>query len=115
MRKPEIVIVESPYAGETAEDVTRNERYVRAIMRALLLDGLVPFASHALFTLPGVLNDRDARERALGIQAGFRMRHVASRTLVYTDLGVSRGMELGVQHAQEIDQPVEFRTLEGWA
>jgi len=110
-----IVVVESPYAGETVEDVAGNERYVRAIMRALLLEGLVPFASHALYTLPGVLDDCNSRERGIGILAGFRMRHVASRTIAYTDLGISRGMEMGVEHARELGQPVKFRRLEGWS
>jgi hypothetical protein len=45
------VAVESPFAG----DLERNARYLRAILRHLLLDGYAPFASHGLYTLPGVL------------------------------------------------------------
>ena len=49
----ERVIIESPFAG----DVDRNLRYARAAMRDCLLRGESPYASHLLYTQPGVLND----------------------------------------------------------
>lgn len=105
------VIVESPYAG----DVDRNVAYARACMRDCLLRGEAPFASHLLFTQPGVLNDDVPGERTLGINAGFAWRQLARKTVVYTDLGVSRGMELGIADARERGCEVEIRTLPGWA
>lgn len=105
------VILESPYAG----DVERNLRYLRACMRDCLLRGEAPFASHALYTQPGVLDDNDPAERELGIQAGFAWRAVAIATVVYDDLGMTRGMIAGVAHAISIGHPVERRQLPGWA
>ena len=68
-----LVIIESPYAG----NVPLNLLYLRACMRDCLSRGEAPFASHALYTQPGVLDDGDPAERAHGIEAGFAWRAVA--------------------------------------
>ena len=104
------VIIESPYAG----DVALNLRYLRACMRDCLLRGEAPYASHGLYTQEGVLKDEIPAEREHGIQAGFAWRTVAEMTVVYTDLGVSHGMYLGMKHAQENGHTVELRKLDGW-
>ena len=101
------VIIESPYAG----DIETNLSYLRAAMRDCLLRGEAPFASHALYTQPGVLDDNDSNERAMGIQAGFAWRAAADMTVVYTDLGASRGMQYGIDHATNLGHPIEFRSL----
>ncbi len=105
------VIVESPYAG----DVERNVRYARAAMADCLARGEAPYASHLLYTQPGVLDDTVPEQRKLGIEAGFVWRSVAERTVVYMDLGMSKGMQAGVDHALSLGHPVEMRTLEGWS
>lgn len=105
-----IVIVESPYSG----NVDLHLAYARAAVRDCLVRGEAPFASHALYTQPGVLNDTVPAERELGITAGFAFRHAAARTVVYVDLGLSPGMAMGVAHAESIGQPVEIRHLPGW-
>ncbi len=101
------VIVESPYAG----DVERNCRYLTACLRDCLLRGEAPFASHALYTLPGVLEERLPQERALGIEAGLAWGIAAEASVVYTDLGVSPGMQVGIERAHAQGRPVIFRTL----
>jgi hypothetical protein len=101
------VVIESPYAG----DIKRNLRYLRAAMRDCLKRGESPYASHALYPQPGVLCDEDAGERDWGIQAGFAWRHAAEKTVVYTDLGTSTGMEYGIADAEKYDRPIEFRLL----
>lgn len=73
------VIIESPYAG----DIDRNLRYLRACMADCLRRGEAPFASHGLYTQPGVLDDDKPDERKLGIEAGFAWRDVAEMTVVY--------------------------------
>ena len=108
---PRRIIIESPYAGATARIQERNVRYVRACMRDSLLRGEAPFASHALYTLPGVLDDRNAFERAMGMAAGFAWRDAAAVTVVYEDYGVSDGMARGLAHARELGQTVEVRRL----
>lgn len=102
-----LVVIESPYAGDTE----KNTRYLRAAMRDCLMKGEAPFASHGLYTLPGVLSDADPHERKLGTNAGFEWATRAHRRVVYADLGVSSGMIDGIEHAESIRQPVEWRYL----
>lgn len=106
------VIIESPYAGDT----DKNLRYLRACMHDCLVRGEAPFASHGLYTQPGVLRDDVPEERQHGIDAGFAWREAADASVVYTDLGVSRGMEYGIEHATKLGHPIEYRRLDGeWA
>jgi len=105
------VILESPFAGEVEQSVA----YARACLRDCLLRGEAPVASHLLYTQPGVLRDEVPEERALGIEAGLAWGKEAEATVVYTDRGISRGMQFGIDRAHREGRPVEFRTLEGWA
>jgi len=102
-----LIAIESPYAG----DVERNLRYLRACMADCLSRGEAPYASHALYTQPGVLDDDIAEERQLGIDAGFAWAERADVRVVYTDLGISTGMAWGVRHANTISQSIEYRTI----
>lgn len=104
------VIIESPYAG----DIEGNLKYLRACMRDALMRGEAPYASHALYTQPGVLDDNDPAERQMGIQAGFEWREAAQMTVVYHDLGITPGMQKGIDHANQIGHQVEYRTLRSW-
>ena len=105
-----LVVIESPYAG----DVERNLIYARACMSDCLLRGEQPFASHLLYTQPGILSDHVPEERALGIEAGFAWGEHAKAVIVYTDLGITGGMKLGIQAAEERGAVIEYRTLDGW-
>lgn len=102
-----LVVVESPYAG----DIDRNLAYLRACLHDCLLRGEAPFASHAIYTQVGVLDDEKPDERLLGIQAGFAWGDKADATVVYTDLGISEGMKDGIKRAQDACRPVEMRRL----
>ena len=102
------VILESPYAG----DVDQNTDYARACMRDCLLRGEAPFASHLLYTQPGVLRDKNNDERQLGIEAGLAWGPVAEATVVYIDHGISAGMRQGIDRAEMEGRPVERRRLE---
>ena len=101
------VIIESPYAG----NIEKNEAYCRLCMKDCLLRGEAPFASHVLYTQPNVLNDKDPYERHLGITAGFAWRDVADLTVVYTDYGISPGMQLGIDNSKKMGIPIEFRKI----
>ena len=112
MRK---VIIESPYGG-TPKEVANNTKYARAAMRDCLLRGESPYASHLLYTQPGVLKDDVSEERKQGIEAGFAWRECAEATVVYIDFGVSHGMKLGIAAAEELrkknpNHVIEYRTL----
>lgn len=104
------VVLESPFAG----DVERNLRYVRAAISDSLLRGEAPFASHALYTQPNVLDDDIHHERELGIQAGFVWGELAETRVVYLDLGISGGMMRGIKEAERLNQGLEFRSVAGW-
>lgn len=126
------VIIESPYAASASDVgsamrehdlgvddarrlvIARNERYARAAMRHCIKRGESPFASHLLYTQYGVLDDDDPEERAIGMAAGFAWREVADATVVYTDLGISPGMEAGIKNARHNFMQVEMRKLDGW-
>ncbi len=101
------VIIESPYAG----DIKRNLMYLRACMHDCLIRGEAPFASHGLYTQPGVLDDGHPEERTKGIEAGFAWREAAEKTVVYTDEGISGGMRYGVKDAEDKGRPIEYREL----
>lgn len=104
-----LVIVESPYSG----DVERNVRYGRAALANCLTRGESPIASHLLLTQPGVLDDTDPDERALGVAAGHAWYSAADACVVYNDLGVSDGMWAGIDAARAAGVPIEWRKL-GW-
>ena len=106
-----LVAIESPYAG----DVERNLRYLRACMADCISRGEAPYASHALYTQPGVLDDTVPEERALGIAAGFDWAALAECRAVYTDIGISDGMRVGISHARAIGQPNHYRKIDGWS
>lgn len=102
------VILESPYAG----DVDANVEYARACMADCLSRGEAPFASHLLYTQPGVLDDQQPTEREAGIAAGLAIAERADATVVYIDRGMSRGMQAGIDDADQHGRPVEYRSLD---
>jgi hypothetical protein len=106
-----LVVIESPYAG----DIETNTRYARAAMADSLARGEAPIASHLLYTQPGILDDSIPEERNLGIEAGLAWGALAELTAVYTDLGMTPGMALGVGRAIESGRRIEARSIPGWA
>ena len=102
-----LVIIESPYAG----DVEENIKYARECVKDSLARGEAPIASHLLYTQEGILDDTIPEERQLGIDAGLAWRKVAEGSVVYTDLGISKGMEYGIKAAAESKKPIEYRQI----
>jgi len=103
------VVIESPHAG----DVARNTAYLLLAMRDSLNRGEAPFASHYLYT--SVLDDTTPDERDTGIAAGLAWAEVADLVAVYTDLGVSPGMQVGIAMHQARGLRIDYRTVPGWA
>lgn len=101
------VILESPYAGDTPLHL----RYLRACIRDSLLRGEAPYASHHLYTAPGVLRDELDDERERGLVAGFAWRQFAQKSVFYLDYGWSMGMVRGREAAVRLGQACEFRVL----
>lgn len=114
------MIIESPYAGTSRCPVIRwlqryaNTLYARACLADALDRGESPYASHLLYTQPGVLNDRIPDERRRGILAGLDWADVADGVAVYVDRGVSIGMRLGIQAHREAMRPIEYRSISRW-
>ena len=103
------VIIDSPYAG----DVALNLSYARACMADSFKRGESPYASHLLYTQESILDDSKPEERKLGIEAGNIWREVADLTVLYIDLGISRGMSEGESDAHRLCMPVVYRRLGG--
>lgn len=101
------VVLESPYSG----DVTRNLYYARRAMRDCLLRGEAPYASHLLYTQPGVLDDTVLEEREMGMSAGWEWIECADYSVVYIDYGISRGMQRGIAVAQQLGKEVYYRRI----
>ena len=103
------VIIESPYAG----NIKRNTEYARACMHDCINRGEAPFASHLLYTQPGVLIDEVPEERAIGIAAGLAWGDVADAVVAYCDLGITDGMNVGLKVHTEAGRLIEMRFLGG--
>ena len=100
------VIIESPFAGAFS-----NVRYSRECIRNCLDRGESPFASHLLYTQKGILDDAIPDERRRGIEAANGWLEVADYVVVYMDLGVTRGMLIGVAKAAKLNKPIHLRWL----
>lgn len=107
----DLVIVESPFAGKTEEELQENIKYARLAVRDSLLRGESPIASHLLYTQDSILDDNIPEERQMGIDAGLAWRVVANKSVVYTDRGISKGMNYGIDLAMKQGIPVEYRSI----
>src|SRR5438105_4537902 len=100
------VIVESPFAGDF-----KNVRYSRECIRDCIDRGESPFASHLLYTQKGILDDKIPDERKRGIAAANGWLEVADYVAVYMDLGVTRGMLIGVVKAARLNKQIRLRWI----
>jgi len=117
------VIIESPYAGNFSCGIKwidkivnyfiilQNKRYARKCMHDCFSRSEAPYASHLLYTQPGILNDNNYIERKKGIEAGFVWRKGATVIAVYTDKGISKGMKQGIARALLEGRKIEYRKL----
>lgn len=103
----DLVIVESPYAG----DIEANVAYARRCVKDCMLRGEAAMASHLIYTQEGITDDTIPEERSMGIEAGLAWLQAASRSIVYVDLGISPGMQFGIDRARALGKPVEYRSL----
>jgi len=101
----ELVILESPFAGERE----RNIDYARKCMLDCFNRNEAPFASHLLYTQ--CLDDDFEPHRFLGITAGLKWGEKATKSVVYTDYGISKGMEYGIKDAEKNNRVIEYRTI----
>ncbi len=113
-----LAIIESPYASKSNIEAVRlmqvreNEHYARRLMSWAFAHGFAPYASHLLYTQPGVLDDRIASERTLGIEAGLAWGRCASISIVGLDLGISTGMSYGIRRAALDNREIRYVMLD---
>lgn len=105
------VVLESRFAAKDVRGLLINKLFTIACIRDCFLRGEAAYASHVLYAQSHILDDYVAHERALGIQAGFNWGDCGQETVVYDDLGISGGMELGIKHAESVGRKVSYRTL----
>lgn len=98
------VVVETPFARSEGWGA-----YLKACLEDCFNRDEAPFASDAIY--PTVLDDKIERERELGMQMRNAWAIRADKIIFYVDRGMSPGMLLALDHAQEMGQAVEFRTL----
>ena len=98
-----IVYICSPYAGDTDKNVEAARRYSRFAVEA----GYIPFAPHLLF--PQFMNDRDWKERELGLFFGNALMSKCSEVWVFGDR-VSSGMEGEIKRARWKNYRIRYFT-----
>ncbi len=101
------VILESPYAG----DIKRNIKYARLCIKDSLNRGEAHIASYLLYTQKGILNNSIESERMQGINAGLEWKKVADLQVFYTDYGISKGIQYGMDYAKEHNIHFEIRNI----
>jgi len=94
-------ILESPFKGKNKAEQSRNEAYLNKLIRWAVLNGYTPVASHK--TLTQALDDDDATEREIGIDAGIdlSLRLLESGPDVRVFFGTDYGMSDGMGYAYE--------------
>ena len=105
------VIIESRFSADNVRDLVRNQKFTLGCMRDCFIRGEAPYASHVIYAQTHILDDFVASERAMGMHAGFIWGDLGEKTVVYEDLGISKGMEMGIRHAEMIGRKVEYRKL----
>lgn len=103
------IVIESPYRGKSLYDTERNKRFAKLCMRHSIDLGEAPFASHLLYTQ--CLDDDIKEERETGIKLRLVWGMAARKVAVYTNYGVSEGMQYGISYWKELGKEIEFRVL----
>lgn len=101
-----IVIVESPYAGDT----DLNHAYAVRACADCFRRREVPFASHLMY--PAVLDELKPEERERGITAGYEFWPLAEKIVFYCDRGMSPGMIRAWHRAGAQEREREQRWME---
>lgn len=90
-------------------NLVANVDYARKCLWDSLLRKESPFVSHLLYTQ--VLDDQIPEEREMGMSRALAWYDTADLCAVYTDLGISSGMEKGMAYAESIGLPTEERSI----
>jgi len=108
---PKLVLIESPFKGESWGETRDNLLYARLCVHDSILRGEAPYASHLFYTQTGILDDKIEEERMRGINAGLAWGSMAELSAFYIDKGFSRGMNYGMENALKAGREIEERSL----
>lgn len=98
-------LVASPYAG----DIAKNTSYAALACLDSLTRGEAPLAPHLLY--PQFLDESIEQDRETGMLCGLAWLSAGFRLAVYTDLGISPGMEAEIAHAERIGAAIHYRSI----
>jgi len=107
------VIIESPFAGTTPQEIAANIDYARKCCADAWLNDEDPFASHLFY--PQFLDDTKPEERKAGIERGYAHWAAAGAIVFYTDRGWSNGMKDALVRAHSDGCAIEIRKLPNYA
>ena len=96
-----IVYICSPYAGDVESNVKAAQRYSRFAVDT----GYLPIAPHLLF--PQFMNDRDVKERQLGLFFGNVLMSKCAEVWVFGSR-ISSGMEAEIERAKRKNYTVRY-------
>jgi len=96
------VFICSPYAGAVEENVELARKLCRKAIEA----GHAPFAPHLHY--PGIVDDSNADERAVGISCGLRFMAACDEVWAYIGQGRSAGMIQEIAHATNTGKPIRY-------
>lgn len=105
------VIIESPCAALPNSTWEDHQDYLADALRDSISRGEAPIASHGLFAFSNIFNDADAKQRRACMLAGHAWLNQAEAVIVYADLGISAGMQQGIDLAKRLSIPVEIRRI----
>lgn len=100
-----IVYICSPYAGDVDAHVNAAKRYCRFAVDA----GYLPIAPHLLY--PQFMDDRDERERKLGLRFGDVLMDRCAEVWVF-GADISAGMQLEINRAKRKGYTLRFFNAE---
>ncbi len=89
----------------------RNHDYALRCCRDSLARDEAPYASHVFFDQPGLLDDADAAQRALGMACGREWSRQATLHAFYLDRGWSSGMLAAHEQCMRMGWSMELRYL----
>ena len=108
-------VLESPFGRNvdgsqcSPEQYARNIRYLNRALLDSIRRGEAPYASHRFY--PGLLDDTNPDHRAHGMKMGLLWSEAADLVVVYTDHGITEGMQSAlVQHAER-GLNIEYRSI----
>jgi hypothetical protein len=104
-----LVAIETPWAGLDAGE--KAKKYLRNCIRDSLARNEIPWASHAMLAWTDALYETDEEQRLEGINVNKRMILRVDLVAVYSDHGISKGMQQAITWARMNGKRVESRRI----